>query len=658
MTDIDRLRDIIREHDHAYYVLSEPTIGDSEYDTLYRQLVELEVRSQAPVPDDSPTQRVGSSVSGNLPTKKHTAPMLSIDNVFTEQALKDWVISLNNNTDGIVCEPKMDGVAIAITYVDGKYSTATTRGDGAVGEDVTTQVKTIKGIPLRLKASNPPATMEVRGEIYMPKDVFLENNEDRTHRGKVPLSNPRNAASGSLRLLDLEECSRRRLSFAAYGLETNIGQKTHLEGLAILASFGLPVCRGVKFASNEDSCANYVAAMELSRSKLQYDIDGVVFKVNDLKKQKALGATARAPKWVIAYKYPASMSLTRLEGVEFCVGRTGLITPVAKIKPVFVGGVRVSSVTLHNEDEIKRLDLHTGDTVSVIRAADVIPKITESIYNNRLENAEPVTFIRNCPSCNSTLVKDSDGVAVRCVEFSICAAQRETMLLHSCSRSAMDIRGIGPALIEKLVSHGLVGYPHQLYLLTKEELLQLEGIAEKAADTLLANIANSKETTLARFIYGLGIRNASEGTALRLVGALKTLEAISSASISELTDIKDIGPVTATSIHDYFNSAKGTEVVSGLLDVGVHWLEETANSDTLPLAGHCYVVTGTLSTITRAAAKDTLRSLGATITDTVTNTTAGLIVGSNAGSKLAKAQKKNIPILTEEDFFNLIKETP
>lgn len=650
---IDELRKLINKYNYEYYVLNTPTVRDSEYDKLYRRLLELETSSDEPIPNNSPTQRVGHPVLKGFKTKKHAKPMLSLGNVFNEEELREWLVKLNDSELEITCEPKLDGVAVSIVYVNGILDSATTRGDGMVGEDITAHVKAMMSVPLELSTSNPPSLLEVRGEIYMPIASFLQNNADRENSGKKLFANSRNATAGTLRSLDPSVSSHRGLVTAVYSMDTDLGQTSHSEGMELLNSLGFNICENYGTTETIEDCLSKCKIINAERSNLSYDIDGIVFKVNSLMKQSKLGTTNKIPKWAIAYKFPPDEKPSRLQDIFYQVGRTGQVTPVAKITPVHLSGVTVSKVNLHNFEEIRRLDLRYNDTLMVSRMGDVIPKVVGVDASNREDNAEPIELIDTCPECSGEL--EMRGTLAFCINTMDCPAQRERALLHWCSSRALDIKTLGPSMISALISRGLLYSPVDFYKLTMEDLLSLDGVLEKTANRILEAISVSKSTTLQRFIYGLGIDHVGSNTSSILEKNFTSLEALSNASIEDLSSIPDIGSKTAKSVYGFINSVRGTKLISDLIEEGLHWPEEEQSTTNLPLDGSTYVFTGSLEVIPRKEAEVKLKELGAKVSKSVSSNTTSLIVGNNPGSSLTKAEALGVKVISEEDVLALLK---
>lgn len=661
---LDNLRQALRRYEYEYHVLDNPTIPDAEYDKLFHQLKALEAAHPELITADSPTQRVGARPLSAFAQIRHEIPMLSLDNAFTDEEFFAFVKRIEDRL-GLLpqpltfcCEPKLDGLAVSILYVNGILSQAATRGDGTTGEDITANIRTIRNIPLQLLSDNPPARLEVRGEVFMPHAGFERLNEHALEHGEKTFANPRNAAAGSLRQLDPNITSKRPLSFNAYSIGVAEGAELpqgQYERLQWLKTIGIPVNAEIRLCEGVDAVLDFYQDIQSKRSELGYDIDGTVLKINDIKLQQRLGFISKAPRWAIAYKFPAQEQLTRLNDVEFQVGRTGAVTPVAKLEPVFVAGVTVSNATLHNGDEIARLDLAIGDTVVVRRAGDVIPQIIGVLHERRPADAKPIIFPTHCPVCDSLIVRIDGEAVARCTGGLICAAQRKEALKHFVSRKAMDIDGVGAKLIEQLVDHELIHTPADLFKLDLTTLCRLERMAEKSAQNALASLQKAKQTTLARFIFALGIREVGEATALNLANHFKTLEALQAADLDALQEVPDVGEVVANRIFVFWREAHNVAVVEDLLKQGVHWpaVEEKIVGDN-PFNGKTVVLTGTLSQMGRSEAKARLQELGAKVSGSVSAKTDFVIAGDAAGSKLTKAQELGVTVLSEEQWLAML----
>jgi DNA ligase (NAD+) len=659
---IEALREQLHEHNYRYYVLDDPKIPDAEYDRLLRELQLLEAENPDLVRADSPTQRVGAEPSAAFAEVEHGLPMLSLDNVFEEQALIEFDRRIRERlgeTDPLdyACEPKLDGLAVNLCYEDGELVLAATRGDGRRGEDITANARTIRSVPLRLRGDDWPRRFEVRGEVYMTRDGFAAMNAEAVERGDRTFVNPRNAAAGSLRQLDPRVTARRPLEFC-YGLGALEGinpARTHSDTLAMLADWGLRSSEHAERVSGVDGALDYYARIATRRDELAYDIDGVVAKVDRLDLQRRLGFVSRAPRWAIAYKFPAQEEVTRVTGVEFQVGRTGAVTPVARLEPVFVGGVTVSNATLHNMDEVQRLDLHVGDAVVVRRAGDVIPQVVQVLPERRPKDAGAVILPEHCPVCGSHVLRPEGEVVARCSGGLVCAAQQKETLKHFASRRAMDIEGLGDRLVEQLLASDLVRHVADVFELDPDAVAGLERMGGKSAEKLLAAIDAARETTLPRFLYALGIREVGEATALALASHFRTLDALMDADEAALQEVPDVGPVVASYVRDFFDQAQNRELVQALLDAGVRWppMPEPEQVDS-PVSGRTVVLTGSLETLSRDQARARLRELGARVTDSVSKKTDLVIAGPGAGSKLARAEKLGIEVRDEDWLRDLL----
>ena len=658
---IDTLRQDLRRYEYEYHVLDNPTIPDAEYDRLFHQLKALEATHPELITADSPTQRVGAKPLSGFAQIRHEIPMLSLDNAFSDEEFYAFVKRIEDRLIRLpepltfCCEPKLDGLAVSILYVNGILTQAATRGDGATGEDITANIRTIRNIPLQLLMDNPPARLEVRGEVFMPHAGFERLNQQALEKGEKTFANPRNAAAGSLRQLDPKITSKRPLVLNAYGIGIAEGvdlPNTHYDRLQWLKSIGIPVNPEIRLCNGTDEVLDFYRDIQNKRSALGYDIDGTVLKINDIALQEKLGFISKAPRWAIAYKFPAQEELTRLNDVEFQVGRTGAITPVAKLEPVFVAGVTVSNATLHNGDEIERLDIAIGDTVVIRRAGDVIPQIIGVLHDRRPADARPIVFPKTCPVCNSAIVRIEGEAVARCTGGLFCAAQRKEALKHFVSRKAMDIDGVGGKLIEQLVDRELVHTPADLFKLDLTTLTRLERMGAKSAENALASLEKAKNTTLARFIFALGIREVGEATALNLANHFKTLEALQNADLEALQQVPDVGEVVANRILAFWHEPHNVAVVNDLIAQGVHWeTVETKEVTENRFKGKTVVLTGTLTQMGRNEAKALLQDMGAKVSGSVSAKTDFVIAGDAAGSKLTKAQELGVTVLTEEEFL-------
>lgn len=661
--EIEKLRRQIDEHNYRYYVLDDPSISDAEFDRLFQRLKHLESEHPALVTPDSPTQRVGAPPLKDFAEVKHALPMLSLDNAFSDEDIIafDRRIRDRLKTHGTIeycCEPKFDGLAINIRYQNGKLSQAATRGDGMTGEDVTANIKTIRMIPMHLRGDNYPRILDVRGEVLMSKKGFDKlNAHAEKHGGKV-FANPRNAAAGSVRQLDSRITAERPLEAFFYEVGMAEGRKMpheHSEILEQLKAWGMRVSPLIEVVKGADGCLDYYHRMAKKRDSLPFEIDGVVYKVNNIEVREQLGFVSRAPRWAVAHKFPAEEVNTVIEAVEFQVGRTGALTPVARLKPVHVHGVTVSNATLHNMDEILRKDIHIGDTVIVRRAGDVIPEVVGVVKAHRPSHIKKISMPRRCPVCHSEVEQVEGEAVARCTGGLICSAQLKETIRHFASRRAMDIEGLGDKLADQLVDSKLLASVADIYYLKQDELANLERMGEKSAQNLMEQIEKSKETTLARFLYALGIREVGEATAKLLAQYFKNLQSLKSASEEELQSVPDIGPVVAAHIVHFFHEAHNRDVISKLLKAGVHW-EDVKESRHVPLLGKTFVITGALSDMSRDEAKERLEKLGAKVAGSVSARTSYVVVGESPGSKLVKARELKVPILEDREFHAFLKK--
>ncbi|WP_226597378.1 NAD-dependent DNA ligase LigA [Marinobacter nauticus] len=662
---VDSLRATLEDHNYYYYVLDDPRIPDAEYDRLFRELQKLEAEHPELATEDSPTRRVGSSAETSFEEVTHRLPMLSLDNAFSEDELRDFDRRVRDRLgeDGTieyVCEPKLDGLAVSLHYENGTLTRAATRGDGYTGEDITANIRTIPSVPLKLRGSGYPDLVEVRGEVYMPRAGFEKLNERLAEQGEKTFVNPRNAAAGSLRQKKSTVTAKRPLELCAYSMavtDETVLPETHWDSLQLVRGWGFRINPEMRKAEGVEACLDAYNELMAKRDSLPYEIDGIVFKVNRLDFQQELGFVSRAPRWAIAHKFPAQEELTVIEDVEFQVGRTGAVTPVARLKPVFVGGVTVSNATLHNMDEIRRLDVHIGDTVFIRRAGDVIPQVVKVVPEKRPAKAPMVKMPEHCPVCGSDIVQIEGEAVARCSGGLYCPAQRKEAIRHYASRKAMDIEGLGDRLIEVLVDEGMVSTVADLYRLTKFQIASLERMGDKSAANLIAAIDRSREPVLWRFLYALGIREVGEATAKGLAAHFGTLEAISEADEEALQTVPDVGPIVAGHIRSFFDQPHNQEILAALKEAGVTWQEEQVlSADEQPLNGQTWVLTGTLSGMTRDQAKEKLEQLGAKVAGSVSKKTACVVAGEAAGSKLAKAEQLGVPVLDEEGLANLLRE--
>lgn len=654
----------LEDHNYRYHVLDEPSIPDAQYDQMLRELIEIEQRYPKLVDPSSPSQRVGGKPLDKFSQITHELPMLSLENAFDSQTLEAFDkrnlerLELDGEIN-YVAEPKLDGLAISILYVQGEFTQAATRGDGTTGEDVTSNVRTIQSLPLRLRGKSLPERLEVRGEIYMPLAGFEAYNEAAEKAGEKVFANPRNAAAGSLRQLDPGIAASRPLSIYAYSVGVSEGWKmpaTHFEVLKQLKQWGLPVSTLTKRVTGVTGCSTYYQDIAGKRTSLPYDIDGVVFKVDKLELQQELGFVSRAPRWAIAQKFPAEEALTRLEDVEFQVGRTGALTPVARLKPVSVGGVTVSNATLHNMDELKRKDIRIGDQVIIRRAGDVIPQVVGVVEDQRNGNEKKIKPPNRCPACGSKIIKIDDEVEIRCSSTAYkCDGQRVEAIKHFAARRALDITGLGDKLVEQLVTEKLVASCVDLFHLSAEQLVGLERMGEKSAANLVQALEHAKETSLPRFIYALGVHEVGEATALALAQHFGELQKIQQASTEELEAVPDVGPVVANNITQYFSHVENRKLVKALQSAGVTWPDiDVADATDAILAGQTYVITGKFDSMSRNEIKAQLQQLGAKVAGSVSSKTTALIAGEKAGGKLGKATDLGIPILDQQQLDELL----
>jgi len=667
-THINELVRLLNDYSYAYHVKDSPLVPDVEYDRCYQELAKLENEHPTLVLPESPTQRVGEKPESGFETITHTVPMLSLDNAFDDQQLADFEKRLTKLIGTEVpitfcCEPKLDGLAISLRYENGLLVQGLTRGDGISGEDITANIKTIGSIPMRLRTSAMPPVLEVRGEIYMTKLGFELLNQKALKDGSKAFVNPRNAAAGSLRQLDPTITATRPLVLCVYSIGYSEGWRqpdSHYDSLMQMAEWGFKTNPLMEKVESIEACIDYYRRLNEQRSALPYDIDGIVYKVDSLLLQQELGFIARAPRWSIARKFPAEEEITQVLGIDFQVGRTGAITPVARLDPVFVGGVTVANATLHNKDEIDRLDIQIGDFVVIHRAGDVIPKVVKVLLEKRPTSTTPVLFPEVCPVCHSELEQVTGEAIIRCTGGLVCDAQRKQALKHFVSRKAMDIDGLGDKVIEQLVDLEMINNPVDLYRLVekKDQLLALERMGKKSVENLLDSIETSKTTEFHRFIYALGIREVGEATARALTNYFKTLDNIVDANTDELLEVGDVGPIVAQHMRRFFCQKINMDIVSGLLDAGIVWKEIKGSLEPhqQPLVGLSYVVTGSLTHFSRDQVKEKLIQLGAKVSGSVSAKTHCLIAGEKAGSKLTKAQELGIEIIGEEGMLALLKE--
>lgn len=663
----EELRQQIRHHNYRYHVLDDPEIPDVEYDRLMRRLEALEQENPDIVTADSPTQRVGDTPMDSFKTVEHRVPMLSLDNAFSPEELQDFGRRIASRLDldemsvlQFSAEPKLDGAAVSLLYENGVLVRGATRGDGTTGEDITHNVRTIESIPLRLVGNDLPSRLEVRGEVFMPKAGFDEYNNKARAAGEKTFVNPRNAAAGSLRQLDPKLTAARPLDAYIYIVAEAEGvvlPKLHSEILSQLQAWGLKSCPERRTVKGIEGCLEYYGDIGQQRDALPYEIDGVVYKVDDIALQRDLGFVSRAPRWAIAHKFPAQEELTEVLDIEFQVGRTGALTPVARLQPVFVGGVTVSNATLHNIDELNRKDVRVGDTVIVRRAGDVIPEVVSVIEARRPDGTKKVRLPRQCPVCKSAVDRVEGEAVARCTGGLFCSAQRVESLKHFVSRKAMDIDGLGSKVIEQLVIADRVKTPADLYALDANELAAMERMGAKSAANLVAAIEKSKNTTLPRILYSLGIREVGEATAASLASYFGGLAAIVTADEEKLVEVDDVGPIVASRIRAFMDEPHNLDVIRDLQAAGVTWKESEPQKVTSegPLTGKTFVLTGTLEDMTRDEAKAAIQALGGKVTGSVSKKTDYLVFGAKAGSKLAKAQKLEVETLDEAGLRKLLR---
>jgi len=664
---VRKLRAEIEFHNVRYYQLNAPLISDAEYDRLMAELVAIEREHPELVTPDSPTQRVGAPPVKEFAAVTHEVPMLSLENAFNEDDIFAFDrrvherLQISSAVD-YVAEPKLDGLAVSLMYEDGVLVRGVTRGDGYVGEDVTHNVRVVRSIPFHLQGNGFPARFEVRGEVFMPKAGFLELNERQRQAGERPFANPRNAAAGSLRQLDPRVTASRPLDFCAYGFGVFPAEELPENYFQLMQAFqkwGLPISPELLMVTGVEGCLAYYRSLALRRSSLPYDIDGVVYKVAHFRFQERLGFVSRAPRWAIAHKFPPEEAMTRIVGIDVQVGRTGILTPVARLEPVSVGGVTITSATLHNAEEVKRKDVRVGDTVIVRRAGDVIPEVVKVVPELRPPTAKPFCMPEHCPECGAAVESSPGEALARCSGGLFCPAQQKELIKHFASRRAMDIKGLGDRLVDQLVEKKLVTTVADLYRLRAEQLAGLERMGKKSAANLLAAIERGKKTTLARFVFALGIRDVGEVTARALAEHFGSLDALMSASEEELMQVPDVGPVVARHIRLFFQQPHNREVIRQLIECGVTWeANRSATVQDRPLQGLVFVLTGTLAGMTRSEAKERLERLGAKCSDSVSKKVNYVVAGSDPGAKLEKARRLGLPILNETEFLAMIKHPP
>ena len=659
---IERLRRGINKHNYSYYVLAQPTIPDSAYDELFFELQELEKKYPELIISSSPTQRMGAKPLKMFESVKHEIPMLSLESVFDEKELHAFNkrilqrLKIDKALE-YVCEPKMDGVALSLLYKKGELIRAATRGDGYTGENVTQNTRTISTVPLQLCGDDYPDLVEIRGEVLMPRKGFEKLNQEVEKRGGKTFANPRNAASGSLRQLDSRITVRRPLIFYGYLIGLFRGKdlpKNHSDILEVFKRWGIPVIFK-KVVEGIKGCLNYYKRLMKIREKIPFDIDGIVIKVNSLRLQTELGFVSRAPRWAIAYKFPAKENMTVVKAIEFQIGRTGIVTPVARLEPVLVGGVKVRNATLHNFDKLYHKDIRIGDTVIVCRAGDVIPKIVEPILSNRPKSAKLVKVPTHCPVCRTELIKPKSKVGIRCVGGLYCRAQLHESIKHFASRYAMNIQGLGDKLVKLFIQEKLIKDITDIYQLKKSTTTMLPRLGEKSVDNLLAAIDKSKKTTLPRFLYALGIRGVGDATARTLIRHFYKIESLMQASIRELQEIRDVGPVLAENIYAFFHQKHNMELINQLIYLGVCWSKEKIVVESR-VTGKTFILTGALKTLTREQAKEKIGRLGGVVASSVSRNTNYVIAGENPGSKYKKAEELGILVIDEEAFLQLLKK--
>jgi DNA ligase (NAD+) len=658
------LRETLERYNYRYHALDDPEVPDAEYDKLMLELRALEAQHPELLTPDSPTQRVGAAPVAAFGVVKHRLAMLSLDNAFSEEDVRDFDRRVRERLAReepvrYSAEPKLDGLAVSARYENGVFVQGATRGDGETGEDITHNLRTIKALPMKLRAERPPPVLEVRGEVFMPLAGFERFNTEAIARGEKSFVNPRNAAAGSLRQLDPKMTAARPLDLFIYGLGVVEGAELPAHHSAILKTlrhWGFKICPQSQVVEGADGCLDYYREIGVLRAKLPYQIDGVVYKVDDLELQKRLGFISRAPRWAVAHKFPAEEALTTVRGIEFQVGRTGALTPVARLEPAFVGGVTVSNATLHNIDEMTRKDVRVGDTVVIRRAGDVIPEVARVLLERRVAGAEPVALPSVCPVCGSPVVREADQAVARCTGGRTCPAQRKEEIRHFASRRALDIQGLGDKLVEQLVDRDWVRTPADLFALRAEQLAELDRMGEKSAQKLQAAIAAAKHTSLTRFLYSLGIRDVGEATALALAQYFRDIAALRRAGEEEIQRVPDVGPVVAKNVAAYFQDPDNAGIVDRLLAGGITWPAPAPIEAGAALTGKTFVLTGTLQALTREAAEEAIVQLGGKVSGSVSKKTHYVVAGTEAGSKLKKAEQLGIAVLDEAAFLKLLKQ--
>jgi DNA ligase (NAD+) len=660
------LRELLDRYNYRYHALDDPEVPDAEYDRLLIELRNLETQFPSLVTANSPTQRVGATPVAAFGAVRHRLAMLSLDNAFSEAEVRDFDRRVRERLEreGVVsysAEPKLDGLAISALYENGEFVQGATRGDGETGEDVTGNLKTIAALPLRLRTTDAPRILEVRGEVFMPLAGFERYNQEALARGEKAYVNPRNAAAGSLRQLDPRMTAARPLDLFIYGIGYVEGDELpaqHSQVLQTLRRWGFKICPQATVVESIEGCLGYYRDMGAARSRLPYQIDGVVYKVDDIAEQRRLGFVSRAPRWALAHKFPAEEALTTVREIEFQVGRTGALTPVARLEPVFVGGVTVSNATLHNMDEMTRKDVRIGDTVVIRRAGDVIPEVVRVLPERRIAGATAVLLPTQCPVCGSPVVREDDQAVARCTGGRTCAAQRKEEIKHFASRRAMDIQGLGDKLIDQLVERDWVRTPADLFALRATQLATLDRFGEKSALKLEAALAASKRTTLPRFLYALGIRDVGEATALALAQHFGDVATLRQATAEEIQRVPDVGPIVAGHVAAYFRDRENAEIVDRLLASGISWPALAVKPASGELAGKTFVLTGTLASMTREAAQDEITARGGKVSGSVSKKTHFVVAGAEAGSKLKKAEDLGVTVLDEAQFLALLQEEP
>ncbi|MDP9085065.1 MAG: NAD-dependent DNA ligase LigA [Pseudomonadota bacterium] len=660
----EQLRELLERYNYRYHALDDPEVPDAEYDRLMAELRAVETAHPELLTPASPTQRVGAQPAAAFGAVKHRIAMLSLENAFSAEEVRDFDRRVRERLqqEGPVrysAEPKLDGLAISARYEKGVFVQGATRGDGATGEEITQNLRTIAALPLRVRAHKLPRVLEVRGEVFMPLSGFNRFNKEAMARGEKTFVNPRNAAAGSLRQLDPRMTAARPLDLFIYGVGAVEGGElppSHSGMLQALRQWGFKICPQSTVVESVEGCLEYYRDIGTARSRLPYQIDGVVYKVDDLELQKRLGFVSRAPRWAVAHKFPAEEALTTVRDIEFQVGRTGALTPVARLEPAFVGGVTVSNATLHNMDELWRKDVRVGDTVVIRRAGDVIPEVARVMPERRIKGAKPIEMPKVCPVCGSPVVRETDQAAARCTGGRICAAQRKEEIKHFASRRALDIQGLGDKLVEQLVDRDWVRTPADLFALQPAQLATLERMGEKSAQKLYEAIETAKSSSFARFLYALGIRDVGEATALALAQQFREISALRNASEEDIQRVPDVGPIVAKHIAAYFHDMQNAAVVDRLLASGIHWPAPAPGDAAAALAGKIFVLTGTLESMTREAAEQAIIELGGKVSGSVSKKTSYVVAGAEAGSKLKKAQSLDLAVLNEAAFLQLLRK--